>query len=82
MKRKSPNPGSHNDWLATFAVGERRYLETTPEDYPQTMRTVNTPVTRRPAVLQGREFSASLFTAIAARKVGEVRYLICIERVK
>ena len=71
---------SWNYWLSEFEVGERRYVDTTIEKYASDMRTINTPNSRRPALLKGRKFSASLFTAVAANKAGEIRYLICIER--
>lgn len=64
----------------SFYVGERRYVEVTLENYQQKMRTINTPKSRRPKDLRGREFSASLFTAVSSSKAGDVRYLICVER--
>ena len=83
MKSRShPNVGSWNYWLLSFECGERRYLETTLNNYAAKMRTVNTAKSRRPKCLEGREFSASLFTAISSSKAGDVRYLICIERRK
>jgi hypothetical protein len=57
-----------NAWLETFAVGERRYIETTVEGHASQMRTSNAPKSRRPLSLQGREYSTQLFTAVAARK--------------
>lgn len=80
-RRDSPNAGSWNDWLSTFEVGERRYVETTAEDYASTMRIANTPLSRRPEILKGKKFSGATFTAVANSKVGEVRVLVCIERV-
>jgi hypothetical protein len=82
MKRQNANPGSNNAWLETFALGERRYLETTIEGYGSQMRIINTPKSRRPLSLQEREYSTQLFTAVAACKVGEIRWLLCIERIK
>lgn len=73
--------GSRNDWLSSFEPGERRYIETSQHKYAHDMRTYNTPKSRRPASLDGMEFSASLFTAVpAAGTVSDIRYLICIQR--
>ena len=73
--------GSNNDRLRKMEVGERLYFETTYENYPQDMRHMNTPKSRRPAELQGREFTCTLFTAVGS-KVSDIRYLICLERIK
>jgi hypothetical protein len=71
---------SWNAWLVEFEVGERRYVETTLEGFANDMRTINTPRSRRPAELDGREFSAALFTAVSNSRAGDVRYVLCIER--
>lgn len=76
----SPHKGSWNTWLIEFEVGERRYVETTLDKYLGDMRTINTPLSRRPAELHGREYTANLFTAVSAGKAGDVRYILCIER--
>lgn len=73
---------SWNQWLSTFDPGERRYVECTIDDYANKMRTACAPRSRRPPELAGREFTAQLFTAVAANKVGEIRYLICVERIE
>lgn len=73
---------SHNATLAAMAVGERQYYETTLDRYAHDMRTRNTCRSRRPKLLKGREFTATLFTAVAAGSAGDVRYVICLERVK
>ena len=73
---------SWNTFLASMMeVGHREYIETTATDYPQVMRTVNTPKSRRPKEMAGMEFTTSLFTAVGS-KVGDIRYLVCIERIK
>lgn len=77
----SVRPGSNNARLLALDVGERFYVETTPEDYPAAMRHSNTPRTRRPADLAGREFTSSLWTAVGSA-AGQIRYLVCVERVK
>jgi hypothetical protein len=65
-----------------MGVGERHYIETTLEQYPNTMRTANTPYSRRPDILKDRRFTTTLFTAVSASKAGDVRYLVCLERVE
>lgn len=73
---------SWNNFLCSMMeVGHREYIETTLENYAQVMRTVNTPKSRRPKEMAGMEFSTSLFTAVGS-KVGDIRYLVCIERIK
>lgn len=79
----NPSPmhrDSWNAWLASFDLGERRYLETSLESYPAMMRVANTPKSRRPQEMEGMEFTSTLFTAISAAQAGETRYLICVER--
>lgn len=80
MKRNKPNKGSRNEWLSTFAVGERRYVETDLQSYPNVMRTFNTPKSRRRGVVEAMVFSTSLFTAVSAAKAGDIRYIVCVER--
>lgn len=63
-----------------MAIGERAYAETLLEDYAATMRKINTPKSRRPVALAGAQFSTTLMTCIGSR-AGDVRYLVCIERV-
>jgi hypothetical protein len=71
---------SWNRLLWSMEVGERRYFDTTAESYPNDMRTMNTPRSRRPEAMRDMEFTTSLFTAVSATRVGEVRLLICLER--
>lgn len=73
---------SWNTWLSSFGIGEIRYVETNIDKYPNDMRTINTPKSRRPDSMQGMEFITTLFTAVSASKAGDVRYLIAVERVK
>jgi len=82
MRREAPNKGSWNTWLSTFELRERRYIESTLDRYQNQMRIMNTPKSRRPSQLHGLEFSTNLFTAVSAGKLGEIRYLICVERTK
>jgi hypothetical protein len=77
-----PVTGSWNSWLATFEPGERRYIETSLDDYKSDMRVINTPVSRRPEILLDRRFTVSLFTAVSTSRAGDVRYLLAVERVR
>jgi hypothetical protein len=70
---------SWNSFLAAMQVGGREYVEVTLDNYAQVMRTANTPKSRRPAALSGKEFTSSFLTACGT-KAGDVRYLVCIER--
>ena len=73
---------SWNTFLASMMeVGHRDYIETDLHNYAQIMRTVNTPKSRRPEALAGKEFTTQLFTAVGS-KAGDIRYLVCIERTK
>jgi hypothetical protein len=77
---KVARKGSRNEWLGTFEVGERRYVETSLEKYSDDMSMLNAPKSRRPPILTGREFKATLFTALSAAMASDIRYLICVER--
>lgn len=81
-KRMFPNKGSMNDKLSQLDIGDRMYLETTVDGYAKDMRLIHAGKDRRSEVLVGREFSTSLFTGVSSGTVGDVRYLICVERVK
>lgn len=72
---------SWNHWLTTFEIGERRYMDVDIEDYAHHMRTMCAPKSRRPDAIRDWEFQAQMFTAVGAQKLGEVRYLICVERI-
>lgn len=79
--------GSHETptvgWLQTFAVGERRYVETSLERHEIDRRVITGKRgTARPHILRGREFSIHLHTAIATNKIGEVKYLLSVERIR
>jgi hypothetical protein len=73
---------SRNGWLETFELGKRRYVETSLKTYPNDMRVLNTPKSRRPPTLKKREFKTELFTAVSANTAGNIQYLICVERIK
>jgi hypothetical protein len=70
---------SLNTLLASLAVGESRYLETTLADYKGVQRRV-TLSSRYPEPMAHMRFSSSLYTAVSASTAGDVRYLVCIKR--
>lgn len=72
--------GSRFHTLSLLEVGQRAYLETTADLYPSMMRSLNPTSSRRPAELQSKTFTTSLFTAVSASKLGDVRLLVCVER--
>lgn len=63
--------GSWNEWLSTFDVGERRYVETALDAYPRAMSTINTPPSRRPENMRDWRFAAGLFTAARAYRMAD-----------
>lgn len=69
------------EWLASFTVGEVRYLPTTLDKYNSLQRSIVIPRSRRPDRLAGLEFTTALFTAIAAGDCSDIRYLVAVERV-
>lgn len=78
---KKARTNSWNGWLMQFEVGQREYVECSLENYPNMMRTMNAPPSRRPPELAGWKFSTTLFTAVSAATASDVRYLICVERI-
>ena len=62
-------------------VGHREYIETTLDKYAHVMRTVNTPKSRRPKEMADMEFTTTLLTAVGSN-AGDIRYLVCVERIK
>lgn len=73
---------SWNAFLASMLeVGHREYIETTLNTYAHVMRTVNTPKSRRPKEMAGMEFTTTLLTAVGSN-AGDIRYLVCVERIK
>jgi hypothetical protein len=77
----SPRPDSQTARLAALQIGQGYLLPTALDRYAKDMRQAIPPRTRRPAELAGMEFAATLFTCVSARKAGDVRYAIWIERV-
>lgn len=66
--------------LEPLEVGDYLYLESSPEKMFQDMRAFNPAAKRKPEALKDRQFSTSVFTAVAAKGVGDVRVLIRVER--
>lgn len=71
---------SVNDRLMRLAVGDTLFTETTRTGYANKMRQLSPATTRRPPQLQGKTFTSTLYTAIAASDPGDVRYIIRTER--
>jgi len=70
-------------WLATFSVGERRYHETTLTNLDADRAAARGPRGKaKPKALRGMEFTVTTHTAVGSNGLGEVRYLVCVERVK
>lgn len=65
--------------LRALTIGERTYFETTLDRYKQTMSSLNQGKSKMPADMREWEFSRSLLTAIGINP-GDVRYLVCVER--
>lgn len=73
---------SVNDRLGRLEVGDSLWTETTLEGYASKMRQLVPAASRRTGRLKGREFTASLFTAVSASKAGVILYLIRTVRTK
>jgi hypothetical protein len=71
---------SWTDIVSNLEVGERMYLETSLDAFPQAMRQINVPISRRPLHMKEWKLPTTLFTAVSARKAGDVRYRVCVER--
>lgn len=68
--------------MKRMRVGDRHYIESTPEAYAAAQRNVGSLLSRKPDDLGGREYRTGLFTAVAAGRAADVRYLVCVERTK
>ena len=73
-KPEQLNKDSWSSWLSTFELNERRYVETTLEKYARDMRVING---RKKQMI----YKTSLFTALSASSLADIRYVICVERV-
>lgn len=74
--------GSVNSWLSQLAVGEYRFVETSFDDYPKLMRSLNPAGTKRPPEIRKFELTCKLFTAISNGDPQDVRFLVRVGRTK
>lgn len=81
-KHLMPTPGSLSDCLSQLEVGQRMFVETCITKWRQDMRNLVRPKSRRPEILQDREFSTSLVRAITTDIMNVGYFLICVERIK
>lgn len=65
-----------------MGIGQCEYVETTLDGYSATMRNLNPSKVRRPLWMKDWVFKTNLFTAVSSQTTGDVRYLVCVERVK
>ena len=73
--------GSIQHQLAELPKGEVAWFETTLEQRAAHQRALAVPRSRRTDEMKKRPFATTVFTAVSASKVGEIRYLIRVERV-
>lgn len=77
---RTPNHGSLNDRISKLEIGGRLYEERTHDDYLALQRAVSAS-SRYPASMRYMQFTTSVFTAVPAGRLGDVRLLVCVERV-
>jgi hypothetical protein len=77
---RGPKPGSRADRLGTMQRGDVHWLETTADTWINDMKNCVPARTRRTGIPASREFTTAVYTAIGSA-VGDIRYLIRIERV-
>ncbi len=80
-----PKLGSRLTHLMAMEVGARWYVEVDDdEDYKRFQRDISTNLTptRCPAAMKEWQFRTQVFTAVSNSKFGDVRYVVCVERVK
>lgn len=76
-----PHRGSLNDRISELEIGGRLYEEHSLE-YCRKIQRLCTAQSRRPQDIAHMRFASGLLTAIPAGQIGEVRYLVCVERVQ
>jgi len=81
MDQPEKTEKSLNQVLASLAVGENRYIDTTLDTNLGLQRRV-TLSSRYPEPMKHMHFTSSLFTAVSASSASDVRYLVCITRLK
>jgi carbonic anhydrase len=72
--------GSIPNILSKMRVGDRWYKDTTKNTWQSDMRKAVPPKNRLPEKMRYYTFSVSALTAVSARGINDVRYLILIER--
>lgn len=75
--REGVRAGSTTDWLSSFKVGERRWVES-PKNVGPTMRKLLPHKSRWPAEIRHMNFTCSAWTAVGG--LAECRVLVCIQR--
>lgn len=68
--------------LGRLEVGQGFYQECRLDNCAATQRALNPPKSRRPAEIRDRVFTTTIFTAVSAAKVGDVRLLVNVRRVR
>ena len=74
------NHGSIQQQLTELPEGGVAWFETTLEQRAAHQRALAVPRSRRAPEMKERTFATTVFTAVSASKVGEIRYLIRVER--
>lgn len=79
--RMLPRPLDYPALCVQLQVGERLYFETTLEKHSNATHELMESIALM-ASRGGMAFETSFFTAVASRKVGEIRYMLCVERTR
>jgi hypothetical protein len=80
VKSLLPTKGSLNDKLNRLEVDERMYLETPLVNCDYLQKRVQIPDSRRPLCMAGMKFKTVKYTAVCGNQLGDVRYLVAVER--
>jgi hypothetical protein len=80
--RTGAREGSATAYLATFTVGECRYVHTSPERSVTDMHKFNPHKPTRPAEIAKMEFATRFITGIPAKPIGDVIFLLEVKRTK
>ena len=80
FKEPLPRKGGIPEWLYSFEVGEKRYVDTTADGWSATMRGILPHKSRWVEAMQDYKFTANVLTCVSVGHVGDVTYLIRVER--
>jgi hypothetical protein len=80
IKSEFPSRGSLNDKLNRLEVDERLYLETRLDNCEYLQKRIQIPDDRRPLCMAGMKFKTSKYTAVCGNRLGDVRFLVAVER--